>query len=40
MREAELKEALQAIYDDQAIGVVVYAILKGRQGSSPVKLDI
>ena len=40
MTESELKEALQAIYDDQFIGISVYAIIKGSQFKSPVKLDI
>lgn len=38
MTESELKAALQALYDDQSIGVAVYAIIKGIKG--PVKLDI
>lgn len=40
MTESELKAALQALYDDQFIGISVYAVIKGSQFESPVKLDI
>lgn len=41
MTADELKEALQAYYDDEAnIGVCVYAVLKDGEDSDPVKLDI
>ena len=39
MNETDLKSALQAIYDDPAIGVTVYALVKG-EPVAPIKLDI
>lgn len=40
MISADLKAALQEIYDDNHIGVAVYALVKGAENTAPVKLDI
>ena len=40
MNSDDLKAALQAIYADESIGIAVYAVLKGAEDATPVKLDI